>query len=65
MPKKKGKEVYETIRQIKTDARALFLSGYTADIIHRKGIIEEGLDLILKPISPNELLRKLREILDR
>jgi len=65
MPKKNGKEVYETIRQIQTDARALFLSGYTADVIHKKGIIEEGLDFILKPISPNEFLRKVREILDR
>ena len=65
MPRKNGKEVLENIRQIKTDARALFLSGYTADIIHRKGIIEEELDFILKPISPNELLRKVREILDR
>jgi len=65
MPKKNGKEVYETIRQIQTNAKALFLSGYTADIIHRKGIIEEGLDFILKPISPNDFLRKVREILSR
>ena len=65
MPRKNGKEVYETIRQIQANAKALFLSGYTADIIHRKGIIEEGLDFILKPISPNEFLRKVREILNR
>lgn len=41
------------------------MSGYTADIIYKKGIAEEELDFVLKPVSPTELLRKLRELLDR
>jgi hypothetical protein len=41
------------------------MSGYTADIIHRMGILEDGIDFISKPISPNDLLAKVREILDR
>lgn len=65
MPKKNGKEVYEEIKKIRPDIKTIFASGYTADIIQRKGIIEEGVDFILKPVSPKDLLKKVREVLDR
>lgn len=65
MPKKNGKEVYDEITKITPEMKVLFMSGYTADIIHKKGIAEEELDFVLKPVSPTELLRKLRELLDR
>lgn len=65
MPKKSGKEVYEAIKAMSSDAKVLFTSGYTADIIAKKGILEDGLDLVRKPVAPHELLRKVREILDR
>jgi len=41
------------------------MSGYTADIISKKGILEEGFNLISKPINPDTLLRKIRDVLDR
>jgi CheY-like chemotaxis protein/two-component sensor histidine kinase len=63
MPKKNGKEVYEEIKKVKPDVKVLFMSGYTADVIHKKGIVEEGLDLILKPVSPTVLLNKIRAML--
>ncbi|HAS52664.1 MAG TPA: hypothetical protein DCS42_00370 [Nitrospiraceae bacterium] len=64
MPKRNGKEVYELAKKIKPGIRALFTSGYTADIMHRKGILEEGLHFVSKPVSPRELLKKVREALD-
>jgi len=64
MPNKNGKEAYEEIRKIKSDIKALFTSGYTADIIYNKGFVEEGFNFISKPVLPTELLKKLREILD-
>jgi len=64
MPKKNGKEVYETIRKVNPNIKAIFTSGYTADIIHRKGILEEGSDFILKPFPPLKLLEKVRSVLD-
>jgi two-component system, cell cycle sensor histidine kinase and response regulator CckA len=64
MPKKNGKEAYEEIRKIKPEMQAIFVSGYTADIIHKKGIVEEGLEFILKPVSPILLMKKIREKLD-
>jgi CheY-like chemotaxis protein len=64
MPKKIGKEVYDEIRKIRPEMKALFISGYTAEIIHKKGVLEEGLNFISKPVSPPELLEKVREVLD-
>jgi CheY-like chemotaxis protein len=65
MPKKNGKEVYDEIKELKPEVKTIFISGYTADMIHKKGILEKGLNFISKPILPDELLRKIREVLDQ
>ncbi len=64
MPKKNGKDVYDEISRIKPGIKALFLSGYTSDIIHKKGIIEDGLSFIMKPVSIKDLLDKVRAVLE-
>ncbi len=64
MPKKNGKEVYDSIKSIDPQVRAVFMSGYTADIINKKGILEENLLFISKPIMPYELLTVIRKVLD-
>ena len=65
MPKKNGKEVYEEVRKARPDVRVIFSSGYTADILSRKGILENNFSLILKPISSTDLVRQVRETLDK
>jgi DNA-binding response OmpR family regulator len=65
MPRKNGKEAYYQIKTVKPGIKVLFSSGYNVDIIHKKWILEEGLDFLVKPVSPNNLLRTVREILDR
>jgi PAS domain S-box-containing protein len=65
MPRKNGKEVYQYVRKIRPDVKALFTSGYTADVIHEKGVLDEGLNFVSKPVAPKELLRKIRDILDQ
>jgi two-component system cell cycle sensor histidine kinase/response regulator CckA len=65
MPKRNGKEVYDEIKKVRPDIKTIFTSGYNADIIHKKGILEERLNVISKPITPDELLRKVREVLDK
>lgn len=65
MPKKNGKEVAEAIRTVSPGLKMLFVSGYTMDIIMTNELTESGFDFILKPILPRDLLRKVREVLDR
>jgi hypothetical protein len=64
MPRKNGKDAYEEIRTIRPDVKVVFISGYSADMISKEGILEEGTSFISKPVSPSELLRKVREVLD-
>jgi len=65
MPKKNGKEVSEAIRKVSPRIKILFTSGYTMDIIKSKEWTEPGFDFIHKPFQPTDLLKKVREILDR
>ncbi|MBJ6752489.1 PocR ligand-binding domain-containing protein [Geomonas anaerohicana] len=65
MPKKNGKEAFEEISLLQPGVKVLYSSGYTADFIQNRGVSEEGIELIMKPVQPMELLRKVREILDR
>jgi len=64
MPKKNGKEVADEIKKIYPGIKVLFVSGYTSEIVHEKGIIDIGLNFLSKPILPNQLLKKVRGILD-
>jgi PAS domain S-box-containing protein len=65
MPKKNGREILEEIKSIKPEMKVVFISGYTADIMHNKGILEKDVDFIKKPFLKADLLRKVREVLDR
>lgn len=65
MPKKNGREVYEALRETKPGIKALFLSGYTANLIHEKGILGKEFNFIMKPVGIHELLLKVREVLDK
>ena len=65
MPKRNGKEVYNEIKKARPDMKALFVSGYNEEVIHKKGILEEGLNFISKPFAPTEFLRKVRDVLDK
>jgi two-component system cell cycle sensor histidine kinase/response regulator CckA len=64
MPKMHGNEVYKKIKIIKPDIKCLFMSGYSNDIIEKRGVFNEGVKFISKPFSPYDLLRKIREALD-
>ena len=65
MPKKSGKDAWDEIGKMGSDVRAIFVSGYPRDVLQGKGFLEEGCDLIMKPVNPQNLLRKIREVLDR
>jgi CheY-like chemotaxis protein len=63
MPKRNGREVLDEIRKIKPGIKSLFTSGYTADTVYKRGLLEEEQPFISKPISPKKLLKKIRETL--
>jgi len=65
MPKKNGKEAYDEIRKIRPDLKIIFSSGYSADIVRDKASIGSEVSIIFKPVSPVELLKKVRSVLDK
>jgi PAS domain S-box-containing protein len=65
MPGKNGKDAYDEILKIKSGIPALFISGYSSDIMEGKGAGKEIANLLFKPITPVELMGKVREIIDR
>ncbi|NVN91900.1 MAG: PAS domain S-box protein [Desulfuromonadales bacterium] len=64
MPKKNGRQSYDSIRMIRPDVKALFMSGYTGDILNSRGILDENLTFVPKPLEQSTLLQKVREALD-
>ncbi len=65
MPGKNGKVILAEIKELNPEIKVIFISGYTADIIRKRGIIEEGVEFITKPFSKDQVLLKVREMLDR
>ena len=66
MPNKNGREAYDAINEMKPGINAIFMSGYSEDIVYKKeNMLGKRLPLIAKPVSPTELLKKMREALDK
>ncbi len=64
MPGINGKELSERIVPLKPGIRTIFMSGYTADIIANRGVLEQGVEFIQKPFSLKALAAKVRQVLD-
>lgn len=65
MPDLDGWELFTRVAQQYPDAKAVFMSGYTHNVIAHHGVLEEGIHFIQKPFSVATLLDKLSEVLDQ
>ncbi|HOY61683.1 MAG: Blue-light-activated protein [bacterium ADurb.Bin236] len=64
MPEMNGRELAEKIASLKPGLIALFMSGYTANVIAHHGVLEEGVRFVQKPFTVESLARKVRQSLD-
>jgi DNA-binding NtrC family response regulator len=64
MPGMNGKELKERLDMLKPGMKVIFMSGYTADVVAHRGILDEGVNFLQKPFSPRSLARKAREVLN-
>jgi len=65
MPKMNGRQLAERLLVIRPSMRCLFMSGYTANVIAHRGVLDEGVDFIQKPFSMQALASKIRTVLEQ
>jgi CheY-like chemotaxis protein len=63
MPELSGRELALRVAELRPDIKVLYMSGYTDDTIVRHGVLEANMAFIQKPATPDDLLRKIREVL--
>jgi nitrogen-specific signal transduction histidine kinase/ActR/RegA family two-component response regulator len=64
MPDLGGREMAARLAEQWPDVPVLFTSGYTGMDVVRRGLLEEGREFLQKPLAPEALARKVREMLD-
>jgi two-component system cell cycle sensor histidine kinase/response regulator CckA len=64
MPQMSGPALTEKLKELYPGIRIVYTSGYADDAIVRHGHLDPGMPFIQKPFSPNNLLQKVREVLD-
>lgn len=65
MPETNGKQIYEKVSAICPDIKALFMSGYTENVIAHHGVLDSGCYFISKPFTKKDLKEKICEILKK
>ena len=64
MPEMGGKELAERLRAHRPGLKVLFMSGYTEKAVAAGGIMPPNTGFVEKPFTVEQLMRRLREILD-
>lgn len=63
MPEMNGRELALRATRLKPGIKIIYMSGYTGNIIARHGLLENGMNFINKPLMPDKLAHKVREVL--
>ena len=64
MPEIGGGELVERLTSQRPDLKVLYISGYTNDEIVRRGVRRTEAHFLQKPFTSQELMRKVRRVLD-
>ena len=63
MPGMSGPSLADELRRKRPNLKVLFMSGYVDDAIVRRDVAQAGSAFLAKPLSPEALIRKVREVL--
>lgn len=64
MPEMNGRDLANRLQSLSPDLKVIFMSGYTANVIAHRGVLDEDINFIAKPFSQKDLAVKVRGVLD-
>ncbi len=64
MPEMNGRELAEQLSAVRPNLKCIYMSGYTADVIAHRGILDEGVNFIAKPFGCDDFASRVRQVLD-
>ncbi len=64
MPTMNGRELAALLKRTRQHTKVLYLSGYTEDAIAQHGVVDPNIALLQKPVTPDALLERVREVLE-
>jgi len=65
MPEMNGRQLADKLQTLYPSLKCLYMSGYTADIIADRGVLNPGISFIQKPFSSTGLAEKIRQTLEK
>lgn len=65
MPSLSGRELADRLEAQRPGVRVLFVSGYPGSAVANHGVDHHQVTLLQKPLTRDQVLRKVREVLDR
>jgi two-component system, cell cycle sensor histidine kinase and response regulator CckA len=63
MPGMTGKQVADRLTLTRPETKVLFISGYSDDVLARRGVLDTDVAYLPKPFTPASLSTKVREVL--
>ncbi|MCX5742038.1 MAG: response regulator, partial [Proteobacteria bacterium] len=63
MPRTNGRELASSLQALHPGLRCLFMSGYTADVMSTRGLLERGVHFIQKPFSKADIVASVHTAL--
>jgi two-component system, cell cycle sensor histidine kinase and response regulator CckA len=64
MPGMTGPALAELVRASCPDLKVIYTSGYTANVIAHRGVVDPGVNFLPKPFTRRQLSEKVRRVLD-